>query len=170
VLGSSFAGPLALMLAREDADNVRGVILSATFLRSPRRRWIQLRFALVGPVIWTVRATRRLPVWALRRRDDAFRRAKAETWARVSARVLAARARAVVGVDVREVLRHCACPVLCVAFDEDDVVPRANADEILQCCPAAHLVVLQGGHLAMHMDPDPLAGEVARFIDSVERP
>jgi hypothetical protein len=81
------------MLAREESHNVRGVILSATFLRSPRPRWIRLRFAMVGPVIWTVRAARRLPAWMLRRHDDPFRRAKSETWALVSARVPLGRAK-----------------------------------------------------------------------------
>ena len=169
VLGSSFSGPLALMLARENPDNVRGLILAATFLRSPRRRWMRLRFAMVGPVVWTVRAARRVPVWMLRRRQDPLRRAKAETWARVSARVLAARARAVVDVDVREVIRGCRQPMLCIAFDADRVVPPANAEEILRLSPSAQLVVLPGRHLAMHLDPDPLAAAVARFIDSVER-
>jgi len=168
VLGSSFSGPLALMLAREEPDNVRGIILSATFLRSPRRRLTQLRFAMVGPVIWTVRAVRRLPVWVLRPRDDAFRRAKAETWARVSAGVLAARARAVADVDVRDVIQGCRQAILCVAFEQDSVVPRANAEEILRLCPSAQLVVLPGSHLAMHFDPVSLAESLARFIGPLE--
>jgi len=36
VLSSSFSGPLAIMLARAEPEKVRGVILSASFLRWPK--------------------------------------------------------------------------------------------------------------------------------------
>src|SRR5688572_7920283 len=164
VLGSSFSGPLAVMLAHAEPEKVRGIILSATFVRSPRQRLRRLRFAAVGPVIWAFRATRRLPIWMLRRREDPFRRAKAETWSRVSAYCLAARMRAVLGVDVRDALRSCAQPVLCVAFDDDEVVPRTNAAEIVLHRPSTRLVMLPGRHLAMFSDPIRLAEEVVRFV------
>ena len=70
VLGSSFSGPLAVLLAASDPTRVRGIVLAATFLRSPRPGLELLRFALVGPVVWLVRAARRLPTWLLRRRDN----------------------------------------------------------------------------------------------------
>jgi pimeloyl-ACP methyl ester carboxylesterase len=168
VLGSSFSGPLALMLAREERDRVRGIVLSATFLRLPQPRLAKWRFAMVAPVIWTIRAARRLPAWTLRRRDDPLRQAKSETWSRVPARIIAARARAIVDIDVRGVVEACAQPLLCVAYAEDEIVPRASADEILRHCPAAELVVLPGRHLAMHEDPSSLATAVARFIQTVE--
>src|SRR5262249_36297609 len=117
VLGSSFSGPLAVMLAATEPQKVRGIILSATVFRSPLRNVNRLKLAAVGPVIWAVRATRRIPVWTLRSRQDPLRRAKAETWSRVSAHCLAARVRAILDVDVRTTLRTCAQPVLCVVFD-----------------------------------------------------
>src|SRR5262249_11767487 len=131
VLGSSFSGPLAVMLAAEEPQKVRGIILSATFVRSPRDKLKRFKFAAVGAVIWVVRATRRIPVWILRGRKDPLRRAKAETWSRVSARCLAARARAILDVDVRDTLRTCVQPVLCIAFENDRAVPRRSAEEIL---------------------------------------
>src|SRR5262249_21500880 len=90
VLGSSFSGPLAVLLAATE-PRVRGIILSASFLRSPRPTVARFKFAAVGPVIWMLRAARRIPVWTLRRRQDALRRAKAETWSNVSAHCLAKR-------------------------------------------------------------------------------
>src|SRR5262245_16664158 len=168
VLGSSFSGPLAIMLARAEPEKLLGVILSASFLRSPKQQLAWLRFAAVGPVIGMIRTARRIPIWTLRNRADPLRRAKAETWSRVSSRVLAARTRAILHVDVREALRSCAQPLLCVVYDDDSVVPRENAKEILQYHGAAELVTLPGGHLAMHSNPDRLAREVVRFIGSVE--
>jgi hypothetical protein len=59
----------------------------------------------------------------LRRRDDPYRQAKAEIWRRVSARCLAKRTRAILGVDVRELSSKCEVPMLCIHFADDKVVP-----------------------------------------------
>jgi len=168
VLASSFSGPLAIMLAVAEREKVRGVILSASFLRAPQPRLVRFGFAAVSPVVGMIRTLRRIPIWTLRRRGDPLRRAKAETWSRVSSRVLAARVRAILDVDVRHAVRSCRQPLLCVAYADDRVVSRENADEILQCHGAAELIILPGRHMAMHSDPDRLATEVVRFIRRVE--
>src|SRR5262245_43947170 len=49
VLGWSFSGPLALQLARTEPDKVRGVILAASFVRSPNRLLTVLGGLLAGP-------------------------------------------------------------------------------------------------------------------------
>ena len=164
VLAFSFAGPLAIMLAAEEPQRVRGIMLAASFLRLPQPRLAPLEFAAVGPVMWLVRTIRRLPIWLFKRPDDPLRVAKAEIWSRVSARALAARVRAVMGVDARTLARTCTPPMLCVVFDDDRVVPRASADEILECAPSARLVALPGHHFAMFADPAPLARQVVHFV------
>jgi len=168
VIGSSFSGPLAVMLAAIEPARVRGLILSATFLRSPRENLTRFKFAAIPPVIWAIRFVRRIPVWTLMKHDDPFRQAKAETWALVSARCLAARVRAVLGVDVRETLQKCNQPVLCMAFDGDRVVPRHNAEEILSHRSSARLVVIHGDHLAMSKDPAEWTREIVGFIQEQE--
>src|SRR5262245_11354683 len=102
VLGWSFSGPLALMLAAAEPTKVRGVILSATFVRPPHPLLARLRFVASPPVIWTLRASRRVPLWLFRQPTDPIRRDSMQTWARVSARVIAARVRAIFAVDARE--------------------------------------------------------------------
>lgn len=163
VLASSFGGPLGIMLAAAEPHKVRGLILSATFLRTPRPYLAPFRPALRAPVLWSLRVARRLPVW-LRSSDDELRLAKRETWQRVSARGLAARARAALKVDVRTVLADCTQEILSVTYDRDTVVPRHNAEEIRQHCPRARQLMLPGDHLAMFTDPAPLAGAIAAFI------
>jgi pimeloyl-ACP methyl ester carboxylesterase len=164
VLGSSFSGPLAIMLAEAEPARVRGIILSATFVRPPRRHLPRFKFLVVGPVMWAVRVIRRIPVWTLRKHDDPFRTAKAETWRRVSARCLAARVRAVLDVDVRETLRKCDQPVLCITFENDTVVPRQSVEEIVAIQPAARAITVPGDHLAMCKDPGPWTDAIVRFI------
>ena len=104
VLAASFSGPLAVMLAAAEPARVRGLILSATFLRAPSRWLPHARPAASGLLIGVLRTLRRVPVWTLRRRADPYRQAKAEIWRRVPAGCLAARIRAILAVDVRELL------------------------------------------------------------------
>lgn len=169
VLGSSFSGPLAVLLAASAPARVRGIVLVASFVRSPRPDLEPLRFALVSPVVWLIRAGRRLPTWLRRQRDDPFRQAKAETWQRVPVRMLAARAREVLRIDVRAALVACPQPLLCVAYADDRVVPGQCADEVVRHHRNAHLVVLPGRHLGMFDDPQPLAREVVQFIGDGRR-
>ena len=169
VLGSSFSGPLAVMLAAAEPERVRGVILSATFLRTPRPSLSRVRFAVTGPVFWAFRAARRIPVWTLRNGDDPFRVAKAETWRRVSARCLAARSRAALGVDVRAQWQGCEPPALCLTFEDDKVVPRRCAEEILRGNPSTHMVSVPGDHLAMCKDPVRWTQEVVGFMTDVRK-
>jgi pimeloyl-ACP methyl ester carboxylesterase len=165
VLGWSFSGPLALMLATAEPNKVRGVILSATFLRLPRHLLLRLKFALVGPVVWLWRAARRLPLWMLRPRTDPFRRAKSQTWTRVPAGVVAARLRAILEVDARDSLRGCSQPVLNIASSRDEIVPRRNVDEIIRVRPSVKVVTIAGRHLAMYTNPQSATQAIAKFID-----
>ena len=168
VLASSFSGPLAVMLAAAEPARVRGLILSATFLRTPTAYLPCLRFAAVGPLIGTIRTLRRLPLWMLRRREDPYRQAKAEIWRRVSAKCLAARVRAILGVDVREVFRRGSGPVLCITFREDKVVPRHNAEEISQSRRDVEVIEIPGDHFAMWKRPTLWTEAVVSFIRRTE--
>lgn len=164
VLGWSFSGPLALMLAVAEPHKVRGVILSETFVRAPHQLLLRLRFLVASPVIWTWRAARRLPLWLLRPRTDPLRRAKTQTWRQVSAAVLAARLRAILGVDAREALCVSRQPVLYIASNRDGIVPRHNVDEILRLRPSVRVITLTGRHQAMYSHPEPAAQAITTFI------
>jgi pimeloyl-ACP methyl ester carboxylesterase len=166
VLGSSFSGPLALMLAAAEPAKVRGIILCATFLASPRPTLSRYGWAAHAPLIWLLRTARRLPVWFGKRRTDPWRIAKAETWIRARPAGLASRLRAIARVDARPALHACPQPLLCVAFSEDSVVPASVTHEIARLRPNTQLVTLPGGHFAMFSDPQPLSREVARFLTS----
>src|SRR5688572_9738089 len=76
VLGLSFSGPLAAMLAREEPTRVKGVILVATFVQVPRPWLRRFRVACTAPMFWAWRITRRIPMWASRSGDDPLRVAK----------------------------------------------------------------------------------------------
>ena len=118
ILGWSFGGPLALMTAAANQEAVRGIILCASFARAPRPDLAPWRFALRPPVVATIRALRRAPALVRGYPTEDLRRARAETWRRVGARVLSSRTRAALAVDARPHLASCAAPVLYVASSQ----------------------------------------------------
>ena len=155
------------MLAAKEPKRTRGVILCASFVRSPHPILPWLRFAVVPPVVTLIRLARRTPavfpgVWT-----EQFRRDKAAAWARVPARVLAARARAILAVDARTYLRECPRPVLYLAGSRDSIVPRRNADQVVKESPSARIVTIDGPHFAMYTNPDAAAGAIAAFMQSL---
>ena len=164
VLGWSVSGPLAVMLAAAEPTRTRGVILSATFMRAPRRWMRHLRFALVGPVMWSWRVLRRAPLFVLRPRSNPLREAKRQTWNRIPAGVLARRLRSVAAVDAREALRACRAPVLNLVASGDLIVPRHNAEEIAAARPGVATAIITGGHLAMYSNPRPAAEAIMALL------
>ena len=81
-----------------------------------------------------IRACRRIPVWLSRKPNDRLRKDKTETWKRVKASMVAARIRALLQVDARELLKDCPAPVLCLAGRDDGIVPHSNVKEIPHTC------------------------------------
>jgi len=165
VVGSSFAGPLALMLAAAEPAKVQGVILSTTFVRAPRPMYARLRCAAVAPVIWMVRAGRRIPVWLSRGTNDRLRRDKAETWQRVSASMVAARIRVLLSVDARDLLCDCPQRVLCLAGSDDGIVPRRNVEEIVRVRPSVHVRLIEGQHFAIYTNPIATVAAITEFME-----
>lgn len=166
VLGWSFSGPLALMVAAADSARVRGVILSASFVRPPRTGLTWLRWACVAPAVW---AGQYLPLWLFMPADDAMLMVKTVTFQRIGARTIAARLRQVLGVDARGALRACQSPVLYLAASDDHLVPAQNVEEIARLHPSCAVTTITGQHFAMFTNPGESAAAIAGFIRSTER-
>jgi pimeloyl-ACP methyl ester carboxylesterase len=164
VLGWSFSGPLALMLAARDPAKIRGVILCASFLRPPLPILPRLRFAAIPPVVHLVRLTRRTAMFLSKDATAPLRRDKAATWARVPSRILAARGRAILALDARDWLRECPRPVLYLAGSRDWVVPSWNAEEVVRESPAAKVVTIDGPHLALYTNPRAAVEAIIGFM------
>ena len=164
VLGWSFSGPLALMLANAHPSHVQGVILVSTFVRPPRPQYAHLRFAAVTPMIWAIRAGRRLPLWLATRSASDLWRDKCETWSRVNTREVAGRIKALLTVDARDHLRTCPRPVLCLAGRHDHVVPYRNVQEIVRVRPSTRVQIIEGNHFALYTNPTSVAQAIGEFM------
>ena len=164
VLGWSFYGPLALLLATQEPDRVRGVILCASFVRAPRPALAWCRYVAVGPLFWIIRVARRVPAFFSRTRGSRTWHDEAETWARVSAATLARRIRALLTVDAQDVLRRCNADVVCLPSSRDVLVPQSNIDDIIRHKPSTRVLVIDGPHMALYTNPRAAAEAIGRVL------
>lgn len=168
ILGESFSGPLALMVAAQRPSGLRGIILCGTFVRNPLGpRWKWLRY-LVSP--WLFRwhsplaeAKALLGGYG----TPELRRLLREALSQISPAVLSHRVREVLQVDVRTELRQCPVPVLDIRGTHDDVVPSRNAREIRTLRPDAHIADFMAPHLILQTQPEASAHAIAEFVHRV---
>jgi pimeloyl-[acyl-carrier protein] methyl ester esterase len=171
VLGESFSGPLALLLAARRPRGLRGVILCASFASSP----------LPSPARWLRCAIRsfwfRAVPWSLIRHELLGRFDTASLGqmvegaiAGVQPSVLAARARAVLVVDVGAELRSCPVPILYLAATEDRLVSRRSLARIRRLQPRVASVALPGPHLLLQVAPGLAVQVIQAFAASCRSP
>jgi pimeloyl-[acyl-carrier protein] methyl ester esterase len=168
ILGLSFGGPLALMLASRCPAQVSGVILCASFVTPPRPRLAPFRFAMSGPLIAVIRAIRRTRLLVPGYATTEFRRAKAISWKRVTACVLAARSRSALSVDVRPQLRDCSARLMYLVCTRDEVVSRASLNEILEIAPHTQVAEVDGPHFALFTNPVQSTACIVNFLHEQE--
>jgi pimeloyl-ACP methyl ester carboxylesterase len=164
ILGWSFGGPLALMVAARRPSQVSALILCATFVTPPIPRLVPFRFIVITPVVAVMRTLRRLRYWIPGFAASDLRRAKAELWRQVGARVLAARSRAVMNVDARALLKACRAPLMYLSSTDDRVVRGFCRDEVTAIAPQTKLCEITGPHLALFTNPDEAAASIASFL------
>lgn len=132
LLGESFSGPVALLLAAERPPMLRGVVLSCTFAGNPHpwasglrsvMRWLPMRAV---PSRWLGRLL--MGRWT----SPALQQALAEALASVSVEALRARLNAVLAADVSSALRQVAVPMLYLQAAQDWVVPAAAGQRVRQ--------------------------------------
>lgn len=164
ILGLSFGGPLALMVASQCPSQVSGVILFGSFVTPPHPRLVPFRFAVSAPLIAFVRAIRRTRLLITGYATTEFRRAKAITWGRVNSRVLASRSRSALSVDVRPQLRECRARLMYIVCTRDEVISRACLNEVLAIAPQTKVAEVEGPHFALFTNPAQSAACIVNFI------
>lgn len=166
LIGESFSGPLALRLAARAPRGLAGVVLAASFVQNPVT-WIPPRASLmVGS--WLFRLPK--PKWFLRRYlvgTDSPPELVAGVWSaiqQVSPRVMAARVREVMRVDVRHELRHCPVPILFLGATHDRIVKPRQVGDLRSVQPAIEIEMLDAPHLVLERCPQQAAQVVAGFL------
>lgn len=164
VLGESFSGPLALMLADRD-PNAKAVVLVASFARSPSRL-----LSLLWPLVRSPLFRAGIPEAAVRRwllGDDAsdVQLAAFQLAGRfVAPRTLSARLRAIARVDAEPELARCRAPILYLRATRDRLVGADVADGMKRVNPRMEIEDVDAPHLLLQRAPEEAARRIAPFL------
>ena len=165
LLGESFSGPIAIMLAAEIPEHVRGLILSATFLRSPWPRWLVHLGSLIDPS--GTPAGARNTVLMGRSRDTELARTISNIVAAMPPGVRAARIQAVSKVDVRTQFAGLACPILALHDTADWIVPKRQLEVAIRTMSNARWEMIPGAHMLLQTQPKIAAQHILKFIQTL---
>jgi pimeloyl-ACP methyl ester carboxylesterase len=166
LVGESYGGPLALRAAATKPPGLVGLVLCASFVRSPHpfipawarhavRPWMLRLFPQMS------RAKMLLGGYS----TPELRALSAEALARVRPEVLAARVRDVLAVDVAAELASCPVPVLYLRGTRDGVVPGRNARAIRRIRPSVEIMDLPAPHLVLQTQAAASAAAISRFAE-----
>jgi pimeloyl-[acyl-carrier protein] methyl ester esterase len=166
LLGESFSGPLAVMAASRSSENLLGIILLATFVKSPMPRWMnRFKLFLRGPMLDM--RPRPFIIKGLLGKEcpEKTKRWVQETLPRLKREVLAARIKAVLEVNVREELKNCQVPVLYIAGSRDWLVGKKCLDVIWLCRPDVEIKVIDAVHMVLQTNPEEAAEVILEFCN-----
>lgn len=167
ILGESFSGPLALMVAARRPKGLAGVILCATFVSWPLPFPPFLASGLVALGLFRLKSTRLFFRIVLGKNASAeLKELFHLALARLTTAVLAARALAVMTVDCSKELRTCPSPVLALVARRDRIVARRCPEEMQRLRPGMEIVPFDSPHLILQMATAEAVKHVCRFMAS----
>jgi|SRR5262245_25175330 len=166
LVGESFSGPLAIMAAEGKPAGLQGIVLCASFVRSPVSWLARFARVLVTPMTLTMvpaffKSQMLLGSRAAPRLRSLLSRAEALVWPEV----MVARIKAVLRVDVTDELRRCPVPVLYLRAEQDRLVPARCSELIAECNPNSRIVNVKGPHLVLQRNPADAIAAICKFIE-----
>ena len=166
LIAESFAGPLALLLAQQAGDNLKAVVLCATFISNPRPHLAKLaplllheRVLALPPQKWMAR----LFVTGFDAPDAMLEQAL-EIHKHVSAQVILHRLHEVIHSDVQEILRACHIPLLHLYALHDHLILQRATREIQQLRPDIRSIGIDGPHYLLQTRPQQCVAAIETFL------
>lgn len=167
VLGESFSGPIAINIAASKPTGLLGLILCASFARSPRPALslstgllhllpIRLPVSILSALLMGKQSTRQL------------RQQLREALNLVRASVMRRRIRAVLKVDCIDRLRRVVVPALYLRATADRLVPRSAGDEFIANAPAGELIEIDAPHFLLQCQPVVAAAAITGFVENLD--
>lgn len=165
MLGESFSGPIALNLAARMPRNLKGVILSASFVESPVPGWLKLlplnlmtRLSPPSAVIQYVLLNGAV-------NPEIIRLVKKAAGS-VTPDVISGRVRSVLKVNVSKALQQIKVPILYLGGLKDRLVNGGSCRLIKKIRPDVEVVEIDGPHLLLQIEPEAAWKAIEDFMDS----
>ena len=171
LIAESYSGPIAARIAAMHPPMLRGLVLSATFVRKPRG-WIGdwSRF-LIGSYLFRQTWTHVIAEVLLKWQGFNEGQIKMVVGAleHVSPPVLTARLREALDVEAFEDLKECSVPVLCLYAERDLVLADQCHELIGRANPRVKLVGLDTPHFLIQAKPAEALREIQAFTQTLEK-
>jgi len=164
IAAESFSGPVAVSIAADKPENLRGLVLCNTFVKNPLWSW--LTYLPIGTV--TLLPHNALSVGGfltgpgmVKQFIDPIRAANSK----VHTEVLARRIREVLAVDVREKFKSLAVPVLWLRGLQDTLITRKALMVAAGMKPDMDVAEIRGPHLLFQVEPEACWREMVGFVE-----
>ncbi|SEE71147.1 Pimeloyl-ACP methyl ester carboxylesterase [Rhizobiales bacterium GAS191] len=162
LLGESFSGPIAILLARKFHYRVEGLILAASFITAPMPSFF--RFSLALPI--AVRLGRSMAHFIVRGFFSApeLTAQNRKDIRTIPTALIISRAREALAVDRTEDFRRITCPVLVLYARYDYLVLPFHVKKIRAIRPDAAIFGFTAPHMLLQTRPAEVAAKIAEFI------
>ena len=169
ILAESFSGPVALMLSEVLSDNLKALILVCTFVTNPHP-WL----AKLSKLVLNDRIVARPPSRFMARfmiagfdMDDAMLDLAFSIQRRVAPEVFRYRLYESMAVDVSDILKRTALPILQMYAKNDRVIPRSAQRKIKKIRPDIKQVAISSPHYLLQTKADECVRYINPFLDSL---
>lgn len=164
LLGESFSGPVAVRVATQLGRQIKGLVLAATFLKSPWPGWLLRRAARVDPQ--TTPPKLRDTILMGPYGDPELREQIDHIVRNLSRPVRAARLNAIAEVDVRDDFVKLSCPILALHGRSDWLVPEFAMQKAVCRKGGARMIVFPAAHMLLQTCAADTAAEIIAFAKS----
>jgi len=164
LLGESFSGPVAIRVARQLGQQIKGIVLVATFVSNPWPGWLIRWAARIDPK--TTPAKIRDAILMGSYGDAELTKMVDEIVRTLPRPVRAARLRAVAEVDVRQDFADLHCPILVLHGRDDWLVRKSPMQKAVGEKGGARMIVIPGAHMLLQTRAEAAAGEIVFFSRS----
>jgi alpha-beta hydrolase superfamily lysophospholipase len=175
IVAESSSGPLALKFVQAQRQDIRAVVLCASFVSNP----IASDSTSTNPLKWATSLLSKpwyekpftpelvrdhllggdAPQHLVERTTESLRTLKPEVWS--------SRIQTVLNADAREELMACEKPILYLQATEDRFVGNAAFDEIRRIKPSVKAASIKGPHAVLQRNPREAFEAIRAFLDSL---
>ena len=167
ILGESFSGPIATMIAESNPRNLVGLVLCATFARNPQPNIIRVTLPFIGlglklsksSLVWRALLGRYYCRELCDRIQDAI--------AKADPKVLVGRVGEMRRIDVTAALAKLVLPMLYIRATSDRLVPARACEHIVASNPRVATREIAGPHFVLQANPADCAREILEFCNGI---
>ncbi len=166
LLGESFSGPLALMVASTAPPGLVAVVLCASFARRPLAVPTHLHGVVRGPLLAVAPFEAQVQAMLGGYATPRLRAMLAQALGLVPHAVMASRIRTMLRLDVTDALRRCPVPLLYLRPKRDRLVFEQSVRHIVTTRPDTHVERIDGPHLILQTRPEACRDAITTFLAS----